>query len=226
MVYTPNENFFGQDSFTYTITDGEFESTATVTVNVGPINDLPIAEDDLGIETDEDTPVTIDVLDNDSDVEDDAADLAITIVDEPANGSVALVEGGVEYTPDPDYNGPDSFTYDVTDTDDGTSPNAATVEIEVLPINDAPEAEDDDFHFGEHEYTGFEREGGVFEGSLFVDNGNGPDSDVDGDELRVVAVNGEPMNEDGEFAWYEGELLVGFFAVEDDGFLFFVSTPV
>ncbi len=111
-----------------------------MTVNVGPINDLPIAEDDLGIETDEDTPVTIDVLDNDSDVEDDAADLTVTIVDEPENGSVALVEGGVEYNPDPDYNGPDSFTYEVTDTDGGTSAETAAVDVEVLPINDAPVA--------------------------------------------------------------------------------------
>ena len=223
LVYTPDENTFGEDSFTYTITDGDLESTATVTVNVGPINDLPIAEDDLGIETDEDTPVTIDVLDNDSDVEDDAADLTITIVDEPENGSVALVEGGVEYNPDPDYNGPDSFTYEVTDTDGGTSAETAAVDVEVLPINDAPVAQDDDFHFGEHEYIGFGEEGDFFEGSLFDDNGNGPDSDIDGDELRVVAINGQPLNEGEEFAWYEGELLVGYFAVEDDGFLFFVS---
>jgi VCBS repeat-containing protein len=224
LVYTPDKDFSGVDTFTYMITDGEFESTATVTVTVGPVNDLPVAEDDSEITTDEDTPVWIDVLANDSDVEDDATDLTITIVDGPANGSAALAEGGVEYTPAPDYYGPDSFTYEVTDTDGGTSAKVATVEIEVLPINDAPEAVDDDFHFGEHEFDGFGEEDEFFEGNLFDDNGNGPDSDVDGDELRVVAVNGQTLIEDDGFAWYEGELLVGYFAVEDDGFLFFVST--
>ncbi len=221
LVYTPDANFFGMDAFEYTITDGEYSDTATVTVTVGSVNDLPDAVDDLGVETDEDTPVWIDVLDNDSDVEDEPGELIITIVDEPVNGAVALVEGGVEYTPDADYYGPDSFTYEVTDTDGGTSAETATVDIEVLPINDAPMAVDDDFDFGEYDYIGFE--GDVFEGSLFDDNGNGPDMDPDEDELMVVAVNGQPLFEGEGAAWYEGELLVGFFAVEDNGMLYFVS---
>ena len=140
-VYTPNENYVGEDSFTYTITDGEFTDTATVTITVGSVNDLPVANDDLGVEAVEDTPITIDVTVNDTDVEDEPGDLTITILDEPANGSVALVEGGVEYTPNADYNGEDSFTYKVTDTDDGTSAEAATVTINVSAVNDEPGCE-------------------------------------------------------------------------------------
>lgn len=42
VTYTPNENYFGVDSFTYTITDGTVSATANVTVNVGTVNDIPV----------------------------------------------------------------------------------------------------------------------------------------------------------------------------------------
>ena len=208
LVYTPNENFFGEDSFAYTITDGEYFDTATVTVVVGPVNDLPVANDDLDVAAVEDTPVWIDVLGNDTDVEDEPGDLTITIVTGPANGSVALVQGGVEYTPDADYNGPDSFTYNVTDTNDGTSAEAATVDIDVSAVNDAPVAEDDDIGAGEDDEVVF--------GDLLADNGNGPDFDVDGDLLTIIAINGNP------FAGSYAETLAnGSIEIDDDGEILF-----
>ena len=71
MTYTPNLNFNGVDTFTYTITDGNGGTdTATVTVTVRPVNDAPVANDDAA-STDEDVPVTIPVLPNDTDVDGD-----------------------------------------------------------------------------------------------------------------------------------------------------------
>jgi VCBS repeat-containing protein len=67
--YTPNANFHGTDRFTYTLSDGAGGSdTATVTVTVTPVNDAPDAVNDSA-STAEDTPVTIPVLANDSDID-------------------------------------------------------------------------------------------------------------------------------------------------------------
>ena len=71
VTYTPNGNFNGSDSFTYTVSDGNGGTdTATVNVTVNPVNDAPVAADDSAT-TDEDTPVTVNVVANDTDVEDD-----------------------------------------------------------------------------------------------------------------------------------------------------------
>ena len=134
-VYTPNENFNGTDTFTYTITDGNGgTSTATVTVTVNPLNDPPVAVDDAAT-TDEDVPVTIAVLGNDSDPDSDP--LTITDFTQAGNGTVTQDgAGNFVYTPDENFNGTDTFTYTITDGNGGTS--TATVTVTVRPINDAP----------------------------------------------------------------------------------------
>ena len=75
------------------------------------------------------------VLANDTDPEGSA--LGATVVTTPAHGSVALgSDGRFVYIPEANYNGPDSFTYQVNDgTDNG---NVATVRLNVTPVNDAP----------------------------------------------------------------------------------------
>ncbi|MCL5778083.1 Ig-like domain-containing protein [Limibaculum sp. FT325] len=80
--------------------------------------------------TDEDTPTTIDVLANDD------PGTVIVSLGQPANGVAALSGGTVVYTPDPDFNGTDSFTY-VASTPDGAR-NTAVVEVAVAPVNDDP----------------------------------------------------------------------------------------
>jgi DNA/RNA endonuclease G (NUC1) len=134
LVYTPNANYNGGDSFTYTITDGQLSATATVNVTVSSVNDAPSATNDSAT-TDEDTAVTINVLANDSDADNDS--LTITAVSAPSHGGAAISNGKVVYTPNANYNGGDSFTYTITD---GQLSATATVNVTVSSVNDAPSA--------------------------------------------------------------------------------------
>ncbi len=134
-TYTPNPNFHGTDSFVYRLTDDDGDSdTATVTITVNPVNDPPVANDDTAT-TDEDTSVEINVLDNDTDVDDTLDPTTVTITVPPQHGSVSVntTTGVVTYTPAGDYYGPDSFKYTVKDNGGATS-NAATVTITVNPV--------------------------------------------------------------------------------------------
>jgi uncharacterized repeat protein (TIGR01451 family) len=90
-------------------------------------NDPPVAVDDSDT-TPADTPVTIDVLDNDSDVDGDT--LTIDSVTQGTNGSVTNNGNDVTYTPDPYFDGTDSFTYTISDGNGGT--DTATVIVTVL----------------------------------------------------------------------------------------------
>lgn len=154
LTYTPDADFDGTDSFTYEIADGNGGTdTATVTVTVDPVNDVPVGTDDPDYTTAEDTPLTVvapGVLANDSDVDDDP--LTADLVDDVDDGTLVLnPDGSFVYTPDPDFTGTDSFTYEV---DDGFVNPAVrsttravdgpiTVSIEITPVNDAPTAADD-----------------------------------------------------------------------------------
>jgi VCBS repeat-containing protein len=85
-LYTPDANFFGVDTFTYRVSDGEFESElATVTIDVAPVNDRPIAFAQA-VRVTEDGKVTI-VLAG-SDVETPLESLTFTIVALPTYGSL------------------------------------------------------------------------------------------------------------------------------------------
>ncbi len=141
VTYTPNIEFFGQDSFEYTIID-ESGATDTATVNVTvTFNDAPIAQDDE-FSTDEDTPLPIlsTLLDNDSDPNSEDS-FTITQITDPPNGSVGFINNILTYTPDENFNGQDSFTYTIEDEYGAT--DTATVFVSVNPINDAPVAIDD-----------------------------------------------------------------------------------
>ena len=132
MDYVPNPDFFGEDAFTYTITDADGDtSTAMVTVIVDP---NPEALNDA-VTTDEDAPITTYLLAND-----DLAgepDTTITSLSDPSNGIVVInPDGTVTYTPAQNYSGSDSFTYTITD-DDGDN-STSTVTITVNDVNDEP----------------------------------------------------------------------------------------
>jgi len=138
VLYTPDADYSGPDSFDYTVSDGSIggQDTATVTITVIPVNDPPVAENDLAT-TDEDTPVDVVVLTNDTDPEDDV--LTVTQVTQGSNGAVSTDGTIVTYTPDADFNGSDSFTYTITD---GEFESTATVNVTINPINDAPVCSD------------------------------------------------------------------------------------
>ena len=141
-TYTSNANYNGTDSFDYRIcdTDGLCD-TATVTITVNPVNDPPVANNDHAT-TPEDTSVTIPSADNDSDQDGNLDPLSVIVLVDPSNGSVRNNRDGTfSYTPNNNYNGTDSFDYQICDTD-GLC-DTATVAITVTPVNDPPVANDD-----------------------------------------------------------------------------------
>jgi uncharacterized repeat protein (TIGR01451 family) len=102
------------------------------------INNPPVAVDDTAT-TPEDTAVWIDVLDNDYDIDGTLDPSTVTVTSDPSNGStiVNTTTGEIQYTPDTNFHGSDSFTYTVDDNDGATS-NEATVNITVGDVNDPP----------------------------------------------------------------------------------------
>ena len=182
--YTPDANFNGTDTFSYTIDDstGATSNIATVTINVTGVNDLPTASDDSAT-VDEDTVISINVLANDSDIDGTLDTTTVVIQSNPANGS-AIADastGEVTYTPSANFNGSDTFTYTVQDDSNGTS-NVATVAVSVNSINDTPTAVTD---------TAV-----LLEDAVLMINVLGNDSDLDGTldttsvEVVTSAVNG------------------------------------
>jgi alpha-tubulin suppressor-like RCC1 family protein len=135
VTYTPNPDYCGPDSFTYSLAPGG--STATVAVTVSCLDDPPVAVNDSAA-IPEDAPATaINVLANDTDVEGDSK--TITAKTEGAHGSVAITGGGtgLTYTPAANYCGPDTFTYTIN------GGSQATVAITVTCVDDPPAAVND-----------------------------------------------------------------------------------
>jgi VCBS repeat-containing protein len=134
LIFTPSANFNGEASFEYAVSDGNGGTdTTTVTITVTPVNDVPNVVNDVA-STEEDVPVTIQVLANDSDVDDDT--LSISGVTQGAHGTVTVDGGVVTYSPNPDFYGSDSFSYEASDDQGGST--IGTVAITVNPVNDAP----------------------------------------------------------------------------------------
>jgi VCBS repeat-containing protein len=148
-TYTPDENFNGTDSFTYRVSDGQtISATTTVTLNVTPVNERPVAVDDnysvqmnsiLAVEA------TSGVLVNDSDPDDDP--LIVQLVNQPSHGTLLLAaDGTFQYTPDNEFFGTDSFLYQANDGLDDS--NTATVTITVSPLEPLGEGEGEDSQAG------------------------------------------------------------------------------
>lgn len=136
-LYTPALNFFGEVSFTYRVFDGKvYSNTVTVTITVLPVNDSPVAEDDL-YETDQDVALVVaapGVLDNDSDP--DPSDMFTVVLMTPTqHGAVVLqADGSFTYTPAPGFVGTDTFVYALISMARGGYADTATVTITVHPV--------------------------------------------------------------------------------------------
>ena len=169
-TYTPDTNFTGSDSFTYEIDDGNGGTDqAIASITVDPVNDAPVAMDEPFI-TDEDVVLTGNVLGNDTDIDGDILSVNSTPVADPANGSVQLnTDGTFTYTPNTNFTGSDSFTYEVSDGNGGT--DQAIANITISSVNDVPVAADDSFNTDEDV---------VLTGSVL-----GNDGDIDGDTLSA-----------------------------------------
>jgi Ca2+-binding RTX toxin-like protein len=137
VTYTPNPNFHGTDSFSYTVSDGNGgTATATVTVTVTPVNDTPTAGAQP-LTTAEDAPVT-GVLTG-SDVDGDA--LTFALAGAAIGGTVTAFDattGAFTFTPSANFSGTASFTFTVSDGLATSAPAAVTVAV--TPVNDAPTA--------------------------------------------------------------------------------------
>lgn len=136
--YQPAANFFGSNSFTYTVSDGNGGTdVVTVSITVSSVNDAPTAVNDTLTVQQDSSAVTVNVLSNDSFTPDVGETLSITAVGTPANGTTSIVGGTVvTYTPTSGFTGADSFTYTIGDGNGGVA--TATVAVTVVTVNGNP----------------------------------------------------------------------------------------
>ena len=187
--YLPTTNATGDVTFTYRASDGALTSGIfTVTLSIEPVNDAPVGADDA-FSGDEDTAISGNVLDNDTDV--DSEGLVATLVDGPENGTFLLNgNGAFVFTPDTDFNGTETFTYRASDG--ALASDLVTVTLTVDPVNDAPVAQNDSFAGDEDE---------TLKGSVLLN-----DTDAEDDALTVRLVSGPESGEleldpDGRFTF-------------------------
>jgi VCBS repeat-containing protein len=194
-LYTPDVDWNGDDSFTYTASDGTAVSnTATVTLTVLAVADAPVGAADA-YTTDEDVLLTVAApgpLANDTDADGDA--LSAVWISDPEHGTLTLnADGSFSYLPDANWNGDDSFTYQASDG--GLTSAPVTVTLAVSPVNDAPVAVADAYSLDEDSVLTITA-GGV------LDN----DTDVEGDALTAALDSGPlhgdlTLNADGSFSY-------------------------
>ncbi|MDZ4253021.1 MAG: Ig-like domain-containing protein, partial [Sulfuritalea sp.] len=173
--YTPSRDWYGEDRFTYKLSDGVVDSNlATVTLTVTPVNDAPVIAPRT-VQLDEDTQLVVDLREGASDVDGDT--LTITITGQPQHGTLTQDAGGTwTYAPNANWNGTDVIDYLVGD---GQASTATQLTFVVSAINDAPTLADQAFVTAEDT---------ILAGNLLATA-----ADVEGDSLTVTLVAG-PAN--------------------------------
>ncbi len=177
ITYSPTASFVGSDSFSYQVCDSTaLCDTATVSVTVTAAPRPPVANADSATVA-EDGSTVIDVLANDTDPDGDIDPTTVSVSSGPTHGTVSVnpTSGAVTYTPDPNYNGPDSITYQVCDATALCA--TATVSVTVTAVADPPVASADSATVSEN-------------GSVGIDvlaNDSDPDGDLDPTSVTVTA---------------------------------------
>jgi hypothetical protein len=125
VVYFPSENYFGRDSFEFTVGNGNVQSRpATVTIEVIAVNDPPVAADlQLGVREDRSTSFVLRATDVDDD------ELGYEVISGPAHGDLVGDAPDLLYEPDRNFRGSDSVTFKANDGK--ADSNLATVSISV-----------------------------------------------------------------------------------------------
>ncbi|MDE2420394.1 MAG: tandem-95 repeat protein [Gammaproteobacteria bacterium] len=130
LTYTPATNFYGTDTFTYSVSDGSLTSTATAALTVNQVNHPPVVSN-VSAKTSANQPVTVTLLGTDA----DGDTLSYAISQAPANGTVTINNNQAVYTPNAGFTGQDTFTYIAND---GIAPSTpATVTVTVSPSTNA-----------------------------------------------------------------------------------------
>ncbi|QIX55325.1 cadherin-like domain-containing protein [Piscirickettsia salmonis] len=188
-TFTPTENYNGQDSFIYTVSDGQGGfATATVALTIDPVNDDPVVIDSLESGT-EDVPLVFDVSDLISDI--DSNNTFIDSFEQPENGILTLDGTTFTFTPHENWHGDTHFNYVVADGEGGTA--AGSVDMHLTAVNDDPTAQGHTFELKKDGSIRFS-EADLLAGA----------TDVDGDNLSATAVtdpaNGDLVN-NGDGTW-------------------------
>ncbi len=215
VTYTPNANYNGTDTFTYEVCDTETPQTchtATVTVTVNPVNDPPAAADDTATVT-EDSPIVVNVLADDTDVDDAIDPTSVAFVTPPTGSTLSpdgntltvpgegvwtidAATGEITFTPEANYNGTATPIQYTVDDEGGNTSNPGTIAVTVSPVNDAPAVAGDTVTGTEDAPVSID----------VLDN----DTDVDGtlDPTTVIFVNspaGATLSTDGKTLTVPGE---------------------
>lgn len=213
-TYTPNPGFFGVDTFTYSVDDGYGSTdTASVDITVQWANFLGTYANRDYVDANEDETVTIDVLANDTDGDDDPLTVTIVSYDEslgnawvnPDNTITFALEGNIPFAWNTHIN------YTASDPYGASASSIASITIQ--PVNDAPVAVDDDITVDE--------DSGV---SFFVHTN---DTDVDSNSLSPTLVDGPQHGtltqlSGGKFVYipdanYHGSDNFTYYSTDDDG---------
>merc|ERR1712202_41239 len=112
LTYTPEEEYSGPDSFTFTVNDGVIDSeVATVSITITAVNLAPIAQgQELTVEMDQVLAIVLMATDADSEAE----SLTYTYTP-PQHGTLSGTAPALTYTPEAGYSGEDRFTFSVND---------------------------------------------------------------------------------------------------------------
>ncbi|UXA00089.1 tandem-95 repeat protein [Vibrio splendidus] len=221
VTLTPNQDFNGDVTLSFDVTDGVDTVASSINLSITPINDAPTS-DGVSLNVDEDGVITItqaDLIGNATDVESDAISAVIDMSDAVANDdgkpqltldNATLIDnqdGSYQLIPDADYNGNFDITYTLSDGNDSSTTNLS---MTINSVNDAPDVD------GNAILQGYENASlTITEADLLAEA-----SDVDDDNLSVVNLDVEgagDLVDNGDGTWtytpepgFYGDLNVSF----------------